>query len=168
MAATVTDKLRVMVDANILIAGTGWPRFPYEVLQHAVQGDFVLVLSALVIEEARRQIQRLMPDMLGRFEVFLRDSGYEEVAAPTAEQVAANVGLVRDLKDVPVALAAINTQADCLVTQDKDFTDKDESTTELRRRLTIMLPGTFLREHMGWTGEVLDVVRTRTWQDFEA
>jgi predicted nucleic acid-binding protein len=167
MAATTTDRLRVMVDANILIAGTGWPRFPYEVLQHAVQGDFILVLSSLVIKEARLHIKRLIPDMLERFEVFLQASGYEEVAAPSAKEVAANADLVRDPKDVPIALAAINAQVDFLVTQDKDFTDEDESTAELHQRLNIMLPGTFLREHMGWTSEALEVVRTRTWQDFE-
>jgi predicted nucleic acid-binding protein len=38
-------ELRVMVDANILIAGSVWPRWPYEVLQHALRGDFGLVLS---------------------------------------------------------------------------------------------------------------------------
>lgn len=167
MATTTTGKLRVMVDANILIAGTGWPRFPYEVLQHAVQGDFILVLSALVIEEARLHIQRLIPEMAEGFEVFLRESDYEEVAAPTAEQVTANIRVVRDPKDVPVALAAIHAQVDCLMTQDKDFTDQDDSTAELHRRLNIMLPGTFLREYMGWTSEALEVVRTRTWQDLE-
>jgi predicted nucleic acid-binding protein len=156
-----------MVDANILIAGTGWPRFPYEVLQHAVQGDFILVLSSLVIKEARLHIKRLIPDMLERFEVFLQGSGYEEVAAPSDKEVAANADLVRDPKNVPIALAAINAQVDFLVTQDKDFTDEDESTAELHQRLNIMLPGTFLREHMGWTSEALEVVRTRTWQDFE-
>jgi predicted nucleic acid-binding protein len=71
MVAIKSSKLRVMVDANILIAGTGWPRFPYEVLKHAVQGDFILVLSPLVIEEARLHIKRLIPDMLERFEIFL-------------------------------------------------------------------------------------------------
>lgn len=133
MAAIKSDKLRVMVDANILIAGTGWPRFPYEVLKHAVQGDFILVLSPLVIEEARLHIKRLILDMLERFEIFLWESDYEEVAAPTVEEVAANAHLIRDPKDIPVALAAINSQVDCLVTQDKDFTDRDESTADLHR-----------------------------------
>jgi predicted nucleic acid-binding protein len=170
MAATriEPEKLRVMVDANILIAGTGWPRFAYEVLQHALQGDFVLVLSSLVIEETRMHLKRLIPAMLERFEDFLRESGYEEAAPPTAKQVAANKQLVRDHKDIPVALAAINAQVDCLVTQDKDFTDQDETTIELHRQLCIMLPGTFLRELMGWTSEELEVIRTRSWEDFEA
>lgn len=36
---------RVAVDTNVLIAGFGWPRWPYEVIQHAIVGDYQLVLS---------------------------------------------------------------------------------------------------------------------------
>lgn len=162
-----TNRLRVMVDANILIAGTGWPRFPYEVLQHAVRGDYVLVLSPFVIAEAQRHIERLLPDALATFDGLLQEIEYEAADDPSPEEVAAQMALVRDPKDVPVALAAINAQVDYLVTQDRDFTDEDESTTELHRRLNILLPGTFLREQMGWTSDQLEVIRSRTWQDFE-
>ena len=116
MATTDPSKLRVMVDANILVAGTGWPRFPYEVLQHAVRGDFTLVLSSIIIEEAHRHIARLIPNAVGLFEVFLLESGYELVADPTLDEVAENAQLVRDLKDVPIALAAIHAHIDFLVT----------------------------------------------------
>ena len=30
---------RVMLDANVLIAGSVWPRWPYEVLQHALRAS---------------------------------------------------------------------------------------------------------------------------------
>ena len=33
----LSTKLRVMVDTTVL-AGIIWPRFPYEVLQHALRG----------------------------------------------------------------------------------------------------------------------------------
>ena len=42
------DKLRVMLDATVLIAGSVWPRWSYEVIQHALQGDFQLILAPLV------------------------------------------------------------------------------------------------------------------------
>ena len=38
--ATDEKTLRGMVDANILIAGSVWPRWPFKVLQHAIRGDF--------------------------------------------------------------------------------------------------------------------------------
>jgi hypothetical protein len=45
-----------------------------------------------------------------------------------------------------VALAAMNARVHVLVTADKDFTDADQP---IGQQLTIMLPGTFLREKMG-------------------
>jgi hypothetical protein len=45
--------LRVMADANVLIAGILFPRWFHEFLRHALQGDFKLILSAQTIREAR-------------------------------------------------------------------------------------------------------------------
>lgn len=53
------------------------------------------------------------------------------------------------------------------ITQDKDLTAQDESTETLRKLLNILLPGTFLREQMGWTSEQLETIRKRTWADLE-
>src|SRR5258708_31954838 len=99
MATQPSGKLRVMVDANVLGAVHGWPRFPYEVLKHAVKGDFSLILSSYVVEEARRNITRLFPDVLPRFEAFLIASEPEMVANPATEEVATHKDLVRNLKD---------------------------------------------------------------------
>jgi predicted nucleic acid-binding protein len=96
--------LRVMVDANVLVAGTGWPRWPYALLRHAVAGDYQLVLSPYVIQEARHHLGRLVPHLLPDFEDLLAESQYEEVPDPAPEVVAAHSLLVRDAKDVPVAL----------------------------------------------------------------
>ena len=62
---------RVAVDANVLIAGMAFSRWPYEVLQHALKGDYSLVLSPTVIREARRRIQMRFPDYVQEFEEFL-------------------------------------------------------------------------------------------------
>ena len=165
MATTKPDKLRVMVDANVLVAGLGWPRFPYEVLQHAVSGDYTLVLSPYIIDEARKHYHRLFPDSIHSFEQFLDISQYEEVPTPDQEAVMAAGSLVRDLADVPVALAAINSGVDLLISQDNDLTDRDETTENLHQQLKIMLPGTFLRQYLGWSSEQLEAIRRRTWQD---
>ncbi len=100
-------KLRVMVDANILIAGSVWPRWPYEVLQHGLKGDFQLVLSDYVLQQARMHIRRIFTNHEDQFDTFLQSCEYELVDDPTQEQVDENLDLVRDPSDVPVALAAI-------------------------------------------------------------
>lgn len=160
-----TPKLRVMVDANVLFAGTIWPRFPYAVLQHAAQADYQLVLSPLIIHEARTHIARYDAAYIPLFDEFLSLIQFEKVPSPSDEEIAANATLVRDLKDVHVALSAINANVDVLVSSDKDLTAQDETTVALRERLTVLLPGTFLRVHMGWSGEMLESIRYRTWDD---
>jgi predicted nucleic acid-binding protein len=162
-----SNLLRVMVDANVLVAGIAWPRFPYEVLQHATDGGFRLVLSPGIIEEARYTLAKIPPASVnvGDFEAFLKNTEIEYVQAPTKEVLAAHTGLVRDPKDIHVAVAAIAAKVDLLVTQDRDFTADNESTHEVRKLLNICVPGVFLREYMGWSSEALESVRTRMWVD---
>jgi predicted nucleic acid-binding protein len=156
-----------MVDANVLFAATLWPRWPYEVIAHARKGDFQLVLAPVVIDAARDAMATRFPQAVERFESLLRLVSYEEVPDPSATHVARNRDLVRDVTDVPVALAAIKARVDYFVTEDKDFTDEAATTSEVRRRLNIMRPVIFLREVLGWTSEELERVRKRTWRDLE-
>ncbi|UCC89240.1 MAG: hypothetical protein JSV81_08005 [Anaerolineales bacterium] len=74
---------------------------------------------------------------------------------------------MRDITDVPIAVAAINAGVDYFVSEDKDFTVRDKTTARLHQKLEVMLPGTFLRQVMGWTGQELEGIRKRTWADIE-
>jgi len=56
--ASSDKNVRAMTDANILFSGVAFPRWPREVLRHAVKGDYQLVLCPIVIEEARRVTPR--------------------------------------------------------------------------------------------------------------
>ncbi len=156
-----------MIDANILVAGIAWPRFPYEVLQHAAKGDFHFILSETVIEEARYSIVKVKPSAIntGALERYLKATKYELVPAPSEEDITAHKGLVRDPDDIHVALAAIAAKVDFLITQDSDFIAEDDSTKNVRELLNMIVPGAFLRHHMGWTSEQLEAIRTRTWFD---
>lgn len=159
------ERLRVMIDANVLIAGSAFPRWSYEVLQHALRSDFQLVLCPLVIEQAKRHLRRKFPDHLERFEAFLALCDYEEVPNPLRTQVEQHCDLVRDVTDVPIALAAIDAGVDCLVSEGKDLSAQDESTARLRMMLRVYISGTFLREMMGWSSRELEGVRGRAWRD---
>jgi len=158
-------KVRALADANVLFSGIVFPRWPREVLRHAVAGDYHLVLCPLVIEQARRNLKKRFPEYLDRFDQFLELLDYELVSDPTEEDIQANRKLVRDLDDVAVALAAIVAKADYLVSEDKDLTVEDETTAELRKHVKVVVSGTFLREAMGWTSEQLEAIRHRKWSD---
>lgn len=159
---------RVMLDVNVLIAGIIWPRWQYAILQHAITGDFQLVLAPLIIEAARRHILEIDPKQFPRFEHFLADCSVELVDNPTRREVEQNRNLVRSEADVPIALAAINSKVDYFVTYDRDFTEEDETTENIRKALPgIIMPPVFLREVMGWTSDELEVIRSRNWEDFD-
>ncbi len=161
------EKPRVFLDANILIRGITLPRFPYEVLRHAAVGDFVPVFSSMVLDSARLYVHTLFPDYQQSLEILLALLDYQLAPDPPPEEVATHAGLVRDAKDVPVALAAIRAQVDYLVSTDRDFTDLDDTTVELRQHLTPMSVGSFLRKVMGWTSQDLTAVERRRWSDLE-
>jgi predicted nucleic acid-binding protein len=161
-------KPRVMVDTTVLLAGTVWPRWPYEVLQHALRGDFYLMLSRTVIQEAVRKFAEKFPAYTQDFEDFLEKCGYAEIPEPSSQAVLAHRDLMRDITDIPIAVAAINAGVDFFISEDKDFTARDQTTARLHQELTVMLSGTFLHYVMGWTGEELEAVRNRTWMDLEA
>jgi predicted nucleic acid-binding protein len=153
-------KPRVFVDATVLFAGIGWPRWSYAVLRHAVQRDFQLVLSPLVIEQARRNLQEKLPASVASFDTWLSHVSCELAPDPRPEAVATHLDLVRDVEDVPVAVAALAAHVDYLVSEDKDFTE-ESATRELRKHVTIMRPVIFLREVMGWSSEELEEIRRR-------
>jgi len=160
-------RLRVALDATVLFAGSGWPRWPREVLLAGLRGDIQLVLSIFVIEQARRNLKKKFPQHLPRFEEFIAQAPFEIVPEATPEEVASNKGLVRDESDIPVVLPYIKASVDCLVSEDKDLTAQDGTTEKLRQKLTILLSGTFLREVLGWTSEELEALRGRDWSDLE-
>ena len=154
-----------MVDATVLIAGSGWPRWPREVLLAGLRGEFQLVLSPYVIRQAHRNLGRRFPEHLERFEEFLFQANFELVPDPTPEEVAQHKGLVRDESNIPIALAAINAGVDYLVMEDEDFTARNETTAQLHEQLEVLLSGTFLRQVMGWTSKELEQIRHRKWSD---
>lgn len=119
----------------------------------------------MIIESARHRIREDFPHHLRRFEDFLATCDYEEVPNPSQEHIAGNQDLIRSLADAPIALAAINSGVDYLVSEDKHLTDEDETTATLRGEIQPLISGTFLRQVMGWRSEDLERVRGRDWAD---
>lgn len=157
--------LRVMADANVLIAGILFPRWFHEFLRHALHDDFLLVLSEQALAEARARMARGSDAEQQALEQFLTDCEYELVPDPPRAEVLQNLDLVRDPKDVPIALAAIAAGVDHLVSNDKDLTAQDETTARLRQYVQPMPVGRFLHDVMGWPSDELERIRLRTWRD---
>lgn len=153
---------RVGFDANVLIAGIRFPRWPYEVLQAALRRLFVLVLPSQVIGEARRHLNH---DQQQTLDHYLSAAAYEEVAMPAPDVVTAHLDLVRSAKDVPIALALLAGEVEVFVTNDRDFTDPDATAERFRERVQVLLPALFLRDVLGWRSDELEAIRHRRWED---
>jgi len=160
----------VFVDANVLIRGITFPRYTYEVLRLAARRKIVLVLSPSVLDDARHYAAALFPEHLPKLDGFLATALIEIVEDPIPEEVMAHRDLVRDIKDVPVVLAAAKARVDFLLSTDADLTDVNESTVELRRMIApgrVMRVGAFLDEIVGWSHHDLNAISRRRWSEIK-
>ena len=112
--------LRLFLDANILfLAGYSTSSPVHDLLQLARAGRCTVVGSAYAIEEARRNLAAKGPlDALPRFHAALADVTLVGEAGAAALEAASAVNL-NDPADVPILAAAIQSQADVLVTGDR-------------------------------------------------
>ena len=157
------SRLRVALDANVLIAGVRLPRWPYEVLRAALNGYFELVLPAQVIEEARRHLP--LPPQAAALTAFLEGSQPEIRPMPALDEVRAQLTLVRSVKDIPIAISLLNGEVDIFVTNDRDFSDPVATEPRFHQHVRVMLPAVFLRQVVGWSPEALEAIRNRRWDD---
>lgn len=167
MAQKPKDKPRVFVDANILIQGLTLPRFPYEVLRAGTRGRIHLITSTSTLARARHYIETKFVTHVERLEQLLATGIIEIIDDPPGAEVQANMDLVRDEDDVPVALAAIKARATYLVSTDLDLTVVDKTTEKLRRQVIPIRPGDLLKDLVGWTSKELSRIEKRTWKELE-
>src|SRR5688572_18884085 len=104
MANAPGNKLRVMVDANVLLSGIVWPRWPYEILKYARRHEIELVLCSFILEQVYRNVAKYYPDSLLYLSEVLALCDYTEVPDATLEEVEAHADLMRDPTDIPIAI----------------------------------------------------------------
>jgi putative PIN family toxin of toxin-antitoxin system len=164
----VPDVPRVFVDTNVIVSGICFGGLPYEILRLAIAGEIRLVLSRMVLDETRGVIHEDFPQHAASLERLLLVLPHDLQSDPTANEVERNLDLVRDRKDVPIALSAIASRADALVSGDKHLASKNATTSLLRSRITVLTPAEFFRRVMGWDEGKIQVVGRRRWEDIDA
>jgi hypothetical protein len=63
------------------------------------------------------------------------------------------------------ALGAKAEGVDIFVSNDRDFTEPDDTAQRFQARIRVMLPVGFLRDVLGRTSEALEAIRHRGWED---
>lgn len=154
-----------MLDTNIIISGITSPRYCFEILNHATQEDFKLILPEIIILEATRNINKKFPQYLDNLKEFILNCPMELIEHPSKGEVIKNKGIIRDESDIPIILSAISAGVDFFVSGDKDFTEITNKS--LKNRLNVLSPADFLREIMHWSDEDLERIRLRRWEDLK-
>ena len=131
--------IRVFVDASVLFAAsyskTGYAR---DLIRAALRGQLTLVVSDLVLEEVRRNLERKAPEVLDALEVVLANVPFEKVSSPSKTAVQRAAEYIA-LKDAPIIAAAQKAKVDYLVTFDRRHFLDDPLVAQLSQ-VEIVLP----------------------------
>jgi putative PIN family toxin of toxin-antitoxin system len=132
--------LRVVLDTNVLVSGLAYPQgTPGRIVSAWQRGGLDVVLSKYILNELVRVLPRLTRVKLTAAEIrHLADSFLflAEIVEPSGEIDAA----LRDRADAPVLGTLLASQADYLITGDKDL-------LALAEKYPIVTPAVFWERH---------------------
>ena len=114
--------MRVLIDTNILIsAALSSNGTPYKAFIKAVTYPNHGIVCEQNIDEMRRIWNRKFPNRIQTLETFLSIALMTLELVPIPIETESEESKIRDIKDRPILRAAINANADILLTGDKDF-----------------------------------------------
>ena len=114
-----TQKIKVFIDTNVLIAGVNSVTGASATLLDLCEaGVLQMVVSRQVLIEADRNFTAKFPQWVGRFRQFMHNLAPLMVEDPTPESIKKAAAIV-DRKDAPILAAAQNANIDFLITLDK-------------------------------------------------
>jgi len=114
--------MRVLIDTNVLISAALNPTgVPSQVYQKAASYPNRGLICEQNVDELKRIFNKKFPTRLAALDKFLSTALLTLELVPTPSDELAAESLIRDVKDRPILRAAIEAQADVLLTGDKDF-----------------------------------------------
>jgi putative PIN family toxin of toxin-antitoxin system len=137
------QRLKVFLDTSALIAGIASAKgAAREVLQLAETGLIEVIVSRQVIVEADRNIEDKLPEMLSEYREFIKLLAPVLVDDPPRGQIKRFLTVINP-DDAPILAAAVNAEADFLITWDrKHFIGKN---IHIHPDMKIVTPGEFLK-----------------------
>lgn len=114
--------MRFFVDTNIVISTMLFPNGKVaKVFSHLLEKHTVII-SSYTKEECVEVFEKKFPAKKEQLEIFFDGINFEEFKSP--EKIdEKKYPKIRDIKDLPVLVSAILSDADILLTGDKDFED---------------------------------------------
>jgi putative PIN family toxin of toxin-antitoxin system len=132
--------MEIMVDSNVIVSAVLFPNAVVARVFNFILDNHKLVLCNYIINEVENVFQEKFPHKMNELKEFIGSLKYRQF---DLEKV--NISIypkIRDIDDIPVLIAAIESNVDMLITGDKDF---DEIAIE---KPIIIKPRKFLDEYM--------------------
>lgn len=130
----MTGNPRVFLDTNTLVSGMVFAGNERKLLDAIIDGKLEWVLSTDVKDEADAVLKRKFPKYSVLFPLFLRLVKYEKVPEDKYEDYTEDCSKLVNEKDAPILAAAVESDADYLITGDKKLLDlKQVKGTEITR-----------------------------------
>ncbi len=112
--------MRVMIDTNILISLMLSPKGQVATVMKALVRKHTLCVPSFCLLEMEEVVRRKWPHRFPQFDAFLQRLPYETIRTP---DILPQIPYIRDACDSPVLATAMISDADILLTGDKDFLD---------------------------------------------
>ena len=114
--------MRVLIDTNVLISAALNPNgVPSQAHRKAASYPNRGLICEQNVDELKRIFNKKFPNRLAALDKFLSTALLTLELVPTPSDEMTAESLIRDVKDRPILRAAIEAQADVLLTGDKDF-----------------------------------------------
>ena len=134
--------MRVLIDTNVIISAAMYPNStPYHAYVKAATYPNRGLICEQNVDEMKRIFNKKFPDRIAALDRFLSVALLTLELVPMPVDETLSEVKIRDVKDRPILRAAINADADILLTGDKDFL---ESGLEKPKAMT---PTEFLSNH---------------------
>jgi len=129
-----------MLDTNVLVMSAVLSSSYINRMLDLLAEQHTIVLCTYVIDELKRITAEKFPDKSILIDEFLTRLPYELIYTPDKID-ASKYPDIRDIKDLPVLVSAINDDVDVLITADKDFAPLD------MKRPEILTPHAFVNKN---------------------
>lgn len=114
--------MRVFVDTNIIISAILFPNGKLaKVFSHLLE-NHTIIISSYVKDECIEVFEKKFTSKMKQLEIFFEGIKFEEFKSPDKID-RKKYPKIRDIKDLPVLVSAVLSDADILLTGDKDFED---------------------------------------------
>ena len=112
--------MRIMIDTNVLISAFVLSSHYLTQMVDIIAENHTIVLPTYVVDELKRVTMRKFPDNYNLLVSFLQELPFELVYTPDKIDKSKYPD-IRDVKDLPILVSAINEDVDVLISGDADF-----------------------------------------------